>query len=817
MSKVIDSEGNIKVTGLGSVISQVITDGVVDKAPSENAVFDALATKLDINALPSNLVLYPTNVASDISGYFKMVTSQDDPSYNVTAIDFVTPAITTTSQLVGSVATTVGVLSGNPGTLPNVGTIGNIKRNSGSGNATFYFEVYHRNLAGTETLIGTSNQTTSVTSSSYVEFEAFVIWNNGTFLPTDRIVIKYLANRVGSGSDPVYSFQFGGLTPTRTIVPVPASVLLNVPIQVGVTQIVDGTNGRVIYDDNGVIGEVEVDSTPTLLSANLVSSGGVATSLANKQNTLVSGTNIKTINGNSLLGSGDLVISGGGGTPAGTSGQIQFNSASAFAADSNLFWDNTNKRLGIGTASPTSSIDTTGNITTNGAAGTSSFGTGQIISNSLGNSIGSGFYSQVGTGTGTFGGFGVGYGTTIKWLLGISKNVTDTTSLTFLEDGLAGSRRLTIAAGGNIGVGSSIPLAKLQTFSTNQLSQMTLGSTNGVGLTVSNTDNYYGLNFGTAVSGDGWIQQGTTTGGATAYNLSLQASGGRVGIGAISPQARLDVRAQGALSTDIAFRVRNSADSANILTVQGDGDITLFRPTSIFSAPMKIFGPGGSTIAQFQHETFGSVALGLGATFDFQTFTNVVIGSGANTTGGSSAVAIGGNVRAGSTETISIGNTSKCVGAYGIKIGSHQGPSTFGGTNSIHLGRTTSGNNVAPDNVFMTYFDSQSSSTLTRSNGSFGLLGQQAYILGNGTGIYGTDTFMGNGGNTLVVRNHASIPSTNVADSFQQYSADIVAGNAAPHFRTENGDIIKLYKQSSAGITTVADLVTVLTNLGLLA
>jgi hypothetical protein len=33
----------------------------------------------------------------------------------------------------------------------------------------------------------------------------------------------------------------------------------------------------------------------------------------------------------------------------------------------------------------------------------------------------------------------------------------------------------------------------------------------------------------------------------------------------------LDVRAQGALSTDLAFRVRNSADSANIATIQGDG------------------------------------------------------------------------------------------------------------------------------------------------------------------------------------------------------------------------------------------------------
>jgi hypothetical protein len=36
----------------------------------------------------------------------------------------------------------------------------------------------------------------------------------------------------------------------------------------------------------------------------------LATSLSEKQNTLISGTNIKTINGNSVLGSGNISISG---------------------------------------------------------------------------------------------------------------------------------------------------------------------------------------------------------------------------------------------------------------------------------------------------------------------------------------------------------------------------------------------------------------------------------------------------------------------------------------------------------------------------
>ncbi len=41
-------------------------------------------------------------------------------------------------------------------------------------------------------------------------------------------------------------------------------------------------------------------------------------------------------------------------------------------------------------------------------------------------------------------------------------------------------------------------------------------------------------------------------------------------------------------------------------------------------------------------------------------------------------------------------------------------------------------------------------------------------------------------------------PTTSPADCFQMYSADIVGGNAAPHFRTENDDIIKLYKYVDA-------------------
>ena len=53
------------------------------------------------------------------------------------------------------------------------------------------------------------------------------------------------------------------------------------------------------------------EQTDTLLGAK-ANSSDVTTALAGKQDTLVSGTNIKSINGTSVLGSGDIVISGSG-------------------------------------------------------------------------------------------------------------------------------------------------------------------------------------------------------------------------------------------------------------------------------------------------------------------------------------------------------------------------------------------------------------------------------------------------------------------------------------------------------------------------
>lgn len=98
-----------------------------------------------------------------------------------------------------------------------------------------------------------------------------------------------------------------------------------------------------------------------------------------------------------------------------------------------------------------------------------------------------------------------------------------------------------ITPAGLVGIGTTLPYSRLQTCAASGVDGMTLGSPTGVGLTVSNVNQAYGLNFGVHTNGNSWIQAGRVDGTATSYNLSLQAAGGFVGIGLTNPGAALHV------------------------------------------------------------------------------------------------------------------------------------------------------------------------------------------------------------------------------------------------------------------------------------
>jgi len=213
----------------------------------------------------------------------------------------------------------------------------------------------------------------------------------------------------------------------------------------------------------------------------------------------------------------------------------------------------------------------------------------------------------------------------------------------------------------------------------------------------------------------------------------------RLGVGATPNTAvRLDVRAQGALSTDIAFRVRNSADTYNTMAVRGNG------------------------VIDFQNPTLGITFLSIGQ--------------------------------------VGAGNSNDCFLNFALSKGIHSyNGSVQNGIKILHnsttriVGTYISATNASGDNCI--YFDG----------------GQNIRI---GQGYSNINQPDANATRTIQQMTGVA-PTTSVADGFQQYSADIVAGNAAPHFRTENGSIVKLYQE--AAVTTAQGIATALASQGLLA
>jgi hypothetical protein len=92
-------------------------------------------------------------------------------------------------------------------------------------------------------------------------------------------------------------------------------------------------------------------------------------------------TSVGTITSGTWSGTTISIANGGTGLTSLTSGQIPFgNGTSALGASSNLFWDNTNSRLGVGTNTPTTKLEVNGSFKAAGLSYPTSDGTaGQYL------------------------------------------------------------------------------------------------------------------------------------------------------------------------------------------------------------------------------------------------------------------------------------------------------------------------------------------------------------------------------------------------------------------------------------------------------
>jgi hypothetical protein len=144
-----------------------------------------------------------------------------------------------------------------------------------------------------------------------------------------------------------------------------------------------------------------------------------------------------------------------------------------------------------------------------------------------------------------------------------------------------------------LGIGTNVPTARFQIEGINSLNTIFTKNHSGFqAFVVNNQGNTsIGLNaVSTAmlnVKGVGNTSTSFALGvvNASSTDIFNVRNDGNIGISTTSPSARLDVRAQGALSTDIAFRVRNSANTANLIQVNGLGGVEINSTTQGFLPP----------------------------------------------------------------------------------------------------------------------------------------------------------------------------------------------------------------------------------------
>lgn len=218
--------------GVSSTAEQVVYDNTASGLVASNvkgALDELQAIKADVSSLSSNINVYSTNVAADIGGgYFKVVDAVNDPDFNTSPVDIATGPIATGGQLLFSFIAEPNLFVGDPGTFA-VTSIGQIAKTAGDSgvSAEFFFRVYRRDAGGVETELGVSTPTGGIDPESldtFIEFSSAALISFGSWVDSDRLVIKFFGREVNPGSMD-YDIKFGGPAPFRFLLPVPVSVI----------------------------------------------------------------------------------------------------------------------------------------------------------------------------------------------------------------------------------------------------------------------------------------------------------------------------------------------------------------------------------------------------------------------------------------------------------------------------------------------------------------------------------------------------------------------------------------------------------------
>ena len=218
------------------------------------------------------------------------------------------------------------------------------------------------------------------------------------------------------------------------------------------------------------------------------------------------------------------------------------------------------------------------------------------------------------------------------------------------------------------------------------------------------------------------------TGARQLGNSQLFDNGTNVGVGALSNGARLEIRGQGALETDIIFAVRNSANNQYFLRVSGRGDVWSSGFNNVNFNTVFGLGAGrnatGGTNSFYGFSSGGIINTGTGnAMFGSQSGLFQTTGnncsffgseSGRNNVSGSGIVALG----QGSGRNLTSGDNSIFLGSASGQVLIDNLTTLTSSTDSIFIGRNTRANGQGESNQIVIGFN---------ANG----LGNNTVVLGN--------------------------------------------------------------------------------------
>jgi hypothetical protein len=392
-------------------------------------------------------------------------------------------------------------------------------------------------------------------------------------------------------------------------------------------------------------------------------------------------------------GTNTLTLSNGGGTvtvdtdPAsdvtgsGANGQVSFwTGAQTQSGDNGLFWDNTNKRLGVGTISPSTAFHVQGASTLAGLT---------TVSGDIRPSVN----NTYNVGSSTLGFLGMYASNSGIWYFG---------SAEFARRGGSGGVEFS-TAGNNLTIFNSDRTAEIGRFtSTNR--NLLLGTTSDVArLHV----------VGSGTSSSTWTAQFHNSAGNN--NALMIRDDGNIGINTNTPNARLQVQGADTSNSNWTAQFHNSLGNSNSLMIRNDGNVGIGTTgttarlvvrasgSSSGSTAMLVENSGGTSMLMVRED--GNVGIGTNTpSFNLEVVGQSRIGGNFDVSTNTSFFVTGSRTDRRITNTFT-GSITNSVGYFAgtVDMRGSQAFTAFNGmTFAVNNQNTSASNNITAGNFTVT-------------------------------------------------------------------------------------------------------------------